>query len=100
MANSPKSDKDYWFKRRRYGWGWVPVKWQGWLVLLGFIGIVFAAALRLPLKPAQPTAGRLARYFGIFFVTLFIFLIISSRHGPPPRWRWGKKDSDNANEDF
>jgi len=29
----------YWFKRKLYGWGWTPVKWQGWLVL--FIWIIF-----------------------------------------------------------
>ena len=25
--------KRYWFKSKLYGWGWVPVKWQGWLVV-------------------------------------------------------------------
>lgn len=24
--------KHLWFKRKLYGWGWVPVRWQGWLV--------------------------------------------------------------------
>ena len=29
----------YWFKRKLYGWGWVPVKWQGWLVIAISIAI-------------------------------------------------------------
>jgi len=31
--------EQYWFKRRAYGWGWVPATWQGWLTLLVFLGI-------------------------------------------------------------
>src|SRR5262245_12007807 len=31
--------EQYWFKRRTYGWGWVPATWQGWLTLLIFLGV-------------------------------------------------------------
>jgi len=39
------SDKVYWFRRKRFGWGWgLPCSWQGWaffipwlLVLVGCI---------------------------------------------------------------
>src|SRR3989344_3809139 len=31
--------KGYWFKRKLYGWGWVPVRWQGWLFLAAWIGL-------------------------------------------------------------
>ena len=30
----------HWFKRKLYGWGWVPVRWQGWLVVVIGIAIV------------------------------------------------------------
>ena len=36
FKNNPNG---YWFKRKLYGWGWTPVKWQGWLVI--FIWVVF-----------------------------------------------------------
>ena len=26
IRNNPKG---YWFKRKLYGWGWFPVKWEG-----------------------------------------------------------------------
>ena len=40
--------KGYWFKAKRYGFGWTPVTRQGWLVLLGYILLVllFAFALK------------------------------------------------------
>jgi len=28
-----EKQKPYWFVRKRYGWGWTPSGWQGWLVL-------------------------------------------------------------------
>lgn len=32
----------FWFKRKLYGWGWIPVKWQGWLVIVIGLAIAFA----------------------------------------------------------
>ncbi len=30
-----------WFKRKRYGWGWTPATWQGWLIIAFYVGSVF-----------------------------------------------------------
>jgi hypothetical protein len=32
----------YWFKRKRYGWGFTPATWQGWAVVLGYLIVVIA----------------------------------------------------------
>ncbi len=33
---------DFWFPAKSYGWGWgLPVKWQGWLVLLAYFALTF-----------------------------------------------------------
>lgn len=29
--------KKLWFKRKTYGWGWTPVAWQGWLVIVLYV---------------------------------------------------------------
>ncbi len=39
MKDNPKG---LWFKMRLYGWGWVPVKWQGWMVVVIGIALVIA----------------------------------------------------------
>ena len=92
--------KKYLMKRRRYGWGWIPVTWQGWLLLIFQFGIIFTAATFLPTKPAQPTAGELLRFFLILGFALATIVVISLLSGPAPKWRWGKKVSDNPSEDF
>ena len=41
----------YWFRKRQgieskdLGWGWVPISWEGWLVVVGFIGLIVAVAI-------------------------------------------------------
>jgi uncharacterized membrane protein YhaH (DUF805 family) len=93
--------KKYWFKRRRRGWGWIPVTWQGWLSLLALIGVAIGSAfVILPAKPAQPTAGQLTLYFGVLLVALAALVVLGFAKGPVPRWRWGKRSDDNHDEDF
>ena len=37
----------YWFKRKLYGWGWTPARWQGWVVLVVYIIGVMAFAFTI-----------------------------------------------------
>lgn len=30
----------YWFKRKTYGWGWMPATWQGWICIFVFVVLV------------------------------------------------------------
>lgn len=35
----------FWFSVKRYGWGWgLPVRWQGWVVLVSYVALVTAAS--------------------------------------------------------
>jgi hypothetical protein len=95
MAQPP-----YWFKRRRYGWGFMPVTWQGWAVVLGYMGIV---VFLIPafLDAPEDVAAREAGFFAIFLTAATAgLLVISFSKGPRPRWRWGRKPDDNPDEDF
>ena len=92
--------KKFLLKRRRYGWGWIPVTWQGWAIIFLQVAIIFIAAMDLPTKPIQPTADQLLRFFVLLGIAFANLLLIGLQVGPVPRWRWGKKDSDNPDEDF
>ena len=96
MAN----DKPYWMKRTRYGWGWIPTTWQGVLFIVLQIGVLFVAASQLPGKPAQPSAAQLIKLFTVVAMVVVSLALVSSRTAPTPRWRWGKKATDNSAEDF
>jgi hypothetical protein len=74
----------YWFRAKRYGWGWgLPLTWEGWVVLAVWLAIFIATIPLLHLRQ------HLGEYF--FFVTgmVVILLGVCFWKGEPARWRWG-----------
>lgn len=88
-----------WFKRRRYGWGWTPVTWQGWLSIALFIAALISSAFTLPMKPHEPTSGQILLFAMYAGAAILVLLGISFMKGPTPKFRWGAKPTDNPDED-
>ncbi|MBB5018179.1 hypothetical protein HNQ59_001464 [Chitinivorax tropicus] len=72
------NEKRYWFPAKRFGWGWgVPITWQGWAVLLVYLGLIWGGA-----------AALLASH-GVFVFMVYtsiltaVFLAICQRKGEP-----------------
>lgn len=87
----------YWFKRRRYGYGWYPATWHGWLTVAVYIVFLTISAFLLPVHPDN----LLMLYYMLFvFSSTILLIVISYVKGPKPKWRWGKSPSDNPEEDF
>jgi drug/metabolite transporter (DMT)-like permease len=77
----------YWFAVKRYGWGWgMPVRWQGWLVLFGYLGLVYAGIYFI--APSR-SARVLALY--LFGLTVLLVVILAWKGERPLRWRWGEE---------
>ncbi|MBT3249806.1 MAG: hypothetical protein HN846_02375 [Candidatus Pacebacteria bacterium] len=96
-----KNNNKIWFKRKRYGWGWVPVTWQGWLVIV--VEILFLLSLSKILLedvPQNTYQGEVGIFLAIVFLSVLILIFTSHRKGPKPKWRWGKKKSDNPKLDY
>jgi hypothetical protein len=56
----------YWFPAKRYGWGWgMPCAWQGWLVLVGYLGLMVGVARLCP--PEKSVLGFVAAVLGTAF---------------------------------
>lgn len=79
----------WWFKRRRYGWGWYPVTLQGWSVTLAYMIAVVSLGVWSPPWMLPVVA----------VLTVLLFLICIQK-GPAPRWRWGESDYDVPEDDF
>ena len=58
--------KQYWFRRKRYGYGWTPDTWQGWLATAMFIVLVVAFSVTLE----NSTLGQ-------FVFTLLFLLVVT-----------------------
>ncbi|WP_419531981.1 hypothetical protein [Haloferula sp.] len=85
-----KEAAKYWFPAKRYGWGWgLPSAWQGWVVMLVFIGVLCA----LPMV-VDPTRNPLL-FVSSMIASSAVLISICYAKGEPPRWRWGKSGDDS-----
>jgi uncharacterized membrane protein len=76
--------QSFWFPVKRYGWGWgLPVRWQGWIVLLCYVALVLAAAYYF--RPLEGSAFAVS----ILLVTALLVVIVAIKGERPARWRWG-----------
>lgn len=88
--------KNLWFKRKLYGWGWTPVTWQGWLVI-----IVYVAALiffTLTVDETSPTREVIFTFILPVFLLTATLLRICYRKGEKPSWQWGREKSKREKE--
>ncbi len=79
--------KQLWFKNKYIGWGWTPVTWQGWLVVVAYLGIVTLAAL-LMLDSPVPRAVDYVRFLGLTAALTVVMIAIAYRMGEKPVWMW------------
>lgn len=79
-----------WFKRKLYGWGWTPARWEGWAVIGVYVIAIGAFALTID---ENSSARELV--FKFFLPTLLLtitLLRICYKKGEKPCWQWGAPD--------
>jgi hypothetical protein len=82
--------KEIWFKRKEYGWGWVPCTWQGWLATAIYIALLLAIATTL--GPNEPTAKEISVGFLLPIILVSAgFVRFCYAYGESPRWQWGRE---------
>jgi hypothetical protein len=74
------TDKQYWFRAKRYGWGWgLPCSWQGWIFFIIWFVILMVAVQRLmPEQPVEFTAA-------LALMALILALVCHFKGEPPTR---------------
>ena len=88
-----------WFRAKRYGWGWYPVTWQGWVTVLVFVTLAVWDGLDLSsatssagLPHGQPTGAMLFWFFAKLAVLVVALIFICYKKGEEPHWRWNLPD--------
>ncbi|MFL9840899.1 hypothetical protein ABS767_08005 [Sphingomonas sp. ST-64] len=76
-----KVREGYWFAPKLFGWGAVPVTWQGWLST-----IAFAVAFALVINWAPTRFVRIG--LAVPMLVVFMWLVWTKTDGGF-RWRWG-----------
>ncbi len=76
-----------WFKAKKYGFGWYPSTWQGWLVILIYV-VIFGILVYV-------FETNIEKYLIPYIISIIILssslVYISYKKGEKASWRWGKK---------
>ncbi|MEK7530281.1 MAG: hypothetical protein AAB573_00245 [Patescibacteria group bacterium] len=91
IAYLKDNPKGYWFKARLYGWGWVPVRWQGWAVIGAYV--VLMILLGLTIDEASPPREIAFTFFIPAAILTALLLRICYKKGERPHWQWGPPKS-------
>jgi hypothetical protein len=77
--------RGYWFKRKLYGWGWVPATWEGWIIILVWV-ILFTFSIVM----IEANDNEIGKNIAVIFIITLILIWICYKKGEKPRWSWGK----------
>jgi len=72
-----------WFKRKRYGYGWTPVTWQGWMFTIIWVIALYFVVTKID-------HGWFKNLIVLVVMTGILFLVCYKK-GEKPRWQWGEK---------
>lgn len=100
MSEHKRKVRTLWFKAKEYGWGWVPVTWQGWaitalytllftlstLVFLGWLGAATEAQANI-----RDIVFGILEFLIVAGILTYSLFRICTRYGEAPSWRWGRK---------
>ena len=71
-----------WFRRKRYGWGWVPATREGWLSILIWLVLL----LWIEQKMDQNEMKNIT----VIILMVGALIYLCYKKGEKPRWQWGK----------
>lgn len=91
LKNNPRG---YWFRRKWYGWGWVPARWQGWLSFLVYLILLVLTGNRID-NNSHSSSDALGASLPLIIATA-ILVALCVWKGEKPRWQWGNPDKDTT----
>lgn len=91
-------DNKLWFKARRFGFGWYPATWEGFVVIGVYLIVLIALFWGVP--DDAPLIVIWPRMLILGMATILL-IAISYKKGEKPGWRWGgKKRTENEVQRF
>lgn len=86
----------YWFKRKAFGWGWVPATREGWLIMLFYVIALVLLAINID-ETATAKEWILPFFLPYILLTLALVIIVY-RNGEKPKWMWGIPRNEQKND--
>ncbi len=77
----------YWFKRKIWGWGWVPATQEGWAVI--GLYILAIALLAFTLHKNSPAHEVTFNFVVLVLLLTVLIVAVCYKKGEKPKWQWG-----------
>lgn len=84
--------KRVWFHAKRFGYGWYPSTWQGWLSLVVYFGLAIALIYRV--SPDATGITVITQIVCPLFALTTGLLLLSYLTGETAHWNWSWIDAD------
>ncbi|MDP6561921.1 MAG: hypothetical protein QF793_03275 [Candidatus Peribacteraceae bacterium] len=83
----------YWFKPKRYGYGFYPVSWEGWVATLALLVVVLLSACinHVIVEPGPTRAETIRFVLDVLIISGLASLFFEKKMQDPLKWRWGKR---------
>jgi hypothetical protein len=82
----------YWFKPKRYGYGFYPITWEGWLFTLVLLLLVFISAYLNNFIVKADTRDGLRFLLDVILITSVFTCLFKDKVKFGLRWQWGNKN--------
>lgn len=80
-----------WFVRKKYGWGWTPVTWQGWLIMFFYLLGMVKLFLMFDINSHSSSDTLMGLFLPVVMWTSLL-IYICYKKGEKPKWQWGIKN--------
>ncbi len=82
----------YWFKLKKYGYGFTPISWEGWLATLIFVALIFVSAYINDFFISQIELKEGLRFsLDLIILTTLFSIISANRTKEKLGWHWGNR---------
>ncbi len=91
-----KKPKKLWYRAARRGWGFVPISWQGWLILWFYLFSVVYYFFDIN-RISHSVGDTLLNFLPGFGGLSSFFVWICYKKGERPRWSWAhERESEDT----
>lgn len=85
-------DKKYWFRPKRYGWGFTPISWEGWLATLIFVALIYASVYVNEIYKETVNMEQIIRFLvDILIISTLFTCFAKDKTDGELKWHWGNK---------
>lgn len=85
--------KKLWFKAKKYGWGWTPASWEGWVVIGGYVAFLLRIFEKIDARTTS-VSDTVIQFIGPLIFASGVLIGICYLMGEEPHWQWGEKDKN------